>query len=362
MEYVKPIQGIFYSQGYGQGKTVAMLSFKRPDETPQRLILDFEHRARTYKSSDAQDHPDKLYFAFDYFGSKYAEFMPDGDFTLEALAAMYTEVREGKFEYTMFGLDNAAMLQDQIIAILKAGNSRTVTPVGAKFKGVAQKHAAFLNKYKASSNIDLYGLANSITLELLRAFQVKGIDVITTTEAKNVWHAYGTRDMRIKGQTAKVLRSFMRSADFVYRLSRTTGSREDGTAKLIAIPWAIMDTFNPKNSLPGLQPRFEFTWETFWEQVASRGIATKEALAEVEVERSHAPQGFDTDDAITVGKEQWLSAAKKAGIVTSDKDSAGIKHLKEILESVGLTPDDAGDPEKLVAGLAAIDAENTAGD
>jgi hypothetical protein len=348
--YTKPIQGVLFSKGYGHGKTVALVSFRRPKETPKRLLIDNERRARTYKASNGRDKPKQLLFSFDYFHERYAEQMPDGEWTPEALITLYEDVRGGKFPYTVLLIDNAAMLQEELVSMLLDGGKPVCTKLAKAFRGVYNKHARFIEyNFKTSSTVDIYGIVKDVLEELLRVCQRKDIDVLVATESKNVWYKYGTRDMKILGQSAKVLSPFMKYADFSYRLSRETGNRDIGTAKLVDVPWAIMDTFNPKNSLPGLKPKFEFTWDEFWKLVTSRGITTQKELDEIKVEESEIPEETgDPERNREIAKKKWLSVAQDAGISK--------RRLVELLEKHELIPDDAADPKKFKKGLEIIES------
>jgi hypothetical protein len=286
-------QGIFYSIFRGQGKTIALVSFFRPGVKPKRMIIDMERRAEPYISKDGEDHPEQLLFAVESFHEVYAEHFDNGDFTGAALVQLYDDIRSGEFPYNVLLIDDAAMFQDEIRMLLLGGQAQA-KKLASAFRGVAQKHALFLNhRYKTSDNVSIYTLLKSILDELLLACRKRDIDVMVATEKKNVWDKYGTKDMRILGQTAKILEPFMKYADFSYEMSRTVGDRQKGKAKLVAVPWVNIDTFNPKNSLPGLKPRFEFTWEEFWRQVESRGVTTQEQLDEVKVKAAEIPEGAD---------------------------------------------------------------------
>jgi len=355
-QYIVPIQGILYSVGWGHGKTIALVSFRRPGQTPKRLLIDNERRARSYKAPNGRDQPAQLRFTFDYFHDVYSEQMADGEWTPEALATLYKDITTDKFKYTVLLLDNAAMLQEELVMMLKIGGQAATRTLAQQFRGVYTKNEMFIErKFKTSDAVSIYGIVKDLIGELLRVCQRKGIDVLVATESKNVWHQYGTRDMKILGQSAKVLSPFMKYADFVYRLSRMTGNRDLGTAKLITVPWAITDTFNPKNSLPGLKPKFEFTWEAFWELVASRGVTTQEELDSIKVEESEAPESTgDPSRDTEIAKSKWLSAAEEVGIISGRNDAPGMETLKALLAESNLTPDDAADPSLFKKGLEAI--------
>lgn len=349
--YIKPIQGVFFSKNYGQGKTVALVSFRRPGQTPRRLLIDNERRARAYKAENGRDKPRQLQFSFDYFHEVYKEQMKDGEWTPDALTAIYNDIKSGKFPYTVLLLDNAAMLQDDLVSMIMDGGKELATRLTKAF-GAYNKHRTFIEyKWKPTSTVDIYGIVKSIIKKLLRVCQRNDIDVLTATEAKNVWQNYGTRDMKILGQSAKVLSPFMQYADFSYRLTRETGNRDLGTAKLVAVPYAILDTFNPKNSLPGLKPKFEFTWIEFWNLVTGRGVTTEDELSEIEVEESEMPEDIgDPERDLQIAKRKWLSAATEKRISK--------RKLVELLEKNDMTPDDAADSEKFKKGLAIIEAYN----
>ena len=110
-ELPSPIQGVLYSDTWGQGKTLALVSFKRPGRTPKRLLIDKERRARSYKAPNGRDRPTKLQYSFDYFHELYAEHLDDGEWTPQALIQLYEDIRDGKFKYNVLLIDNAAMVR-----------------------------------------------------------------------------------------------------------------------------------------------------------------------------------------------------------------------------------------------------------
>lgn len=355
-KYTRPVQGIFFSTGWGHGKTVALVSFRRPGETPRRLIIDNERRARSYKSANGRDKPSRLLYAFDYFHAVYEEQMEDGEWTPDALSALYEDIKSSKFKYNALLLDNAAMLQEDLVGMVKDSGKAVAIDLTQRFRGVYNKHSRFLEyKFKPSSAVDIYGIVKSILGEILRVCQRQNIDVLTATDGKNVWYKYGTRDMKILGQSAKILAPFMKYADFVYRLSRLTGNRDLGTAKLVAVPWTHLDTFNPKNSLPGLKPQFEFTWPGFWELVASRGVTTQKDLDKIKVEESEIPESTgDPARDLEIAKAKWISAAEEVGLTKGKNDAKGMTRLIELLAEHELSSDDAGDPVRFRQGLEII--------
>jgi hypothetical protein len=106
--------------------------------------------------------------------------------------------------------------------------------------------------------------------------------LICTTEQKNVWQNYGSRDpnnpARIIGQTAKVLDPWLRYTDGILQLSRALPPDKEGKPRLSAAPFAQIDAFNPKNRLVGLPPRFEMSWAFLWKCVDERLIPTQQDM------------------------------------------------------------------------------------
>lgn len=339
------VQGIFYSINRGQGKTVALVSYYHPDQKDRmrRLIIDEEGRSRQYRAPNGKDDPEQLLFAFDYFHEVYALALDDGELTSKALVQLYEDIRDGLFPYDCLLVDNAAMFQDDIRLLILEGGKAAAVALAKAFRGVHAKYQTFLDyKFKLTDTVGIYGLVKAVIEELLRICQRRGVDVLVATEAKNVWQNYGTSNMKILGQTAKVLEPWMKYADFAYELSRTKGSREQGTAELIAIPWARTDTFNPKNSLPGLPPLFEMKWPSFWEHVLARKVTTDEEWKQVEVEKAESPElDGDPVQELQQAKEELLLAATRKGIIKGPSDGPGVQVLKELLKAHGLTSDDA---------------------
>ena len=340
------VQGVFYSINRGQGKTVALVSYYHPHkDTMRRLIIDEEGRSRQYRAPNGKDDPEQLLFSFDYFHEIYGALLEDGELTAQALIQLYENIRDGKFPYDCLLVDNAAMFQDDIrLLLLDPTHGKANAMALAKaFRSVYAKHAPFLDyKFKPTDNVGIYGMVKSVIEELLRMCQRRDLDVLVATESKNVWQDYGTRNMKILGQTAKLLEPWMKYADFAYELSRTTGSREEGTAHLIAVPWARTDTFNPKNSLPGLPPKFEMAWPTFWEHVLSRHVTTDEEWQEIAVQKAESPEyEEDPEQALKDAKQEILFAAIRKRILKGMSDEAGVERLKALLKEHDLTPDDA---------------------
>ena len=308
------------------------------------MMVDMERRSRAYKSPDIIDHPDDLMWDFDFFHQRYGN---GGDELSPGMVArLYEDICADEFPYDVLLVDNVAMFQEELyFMIVGDPNTARATTIelARAFRGVEARHARFLSKFKTTSAVDIYGVMKSIIAELLRMCQRKGIDVIWATESKNVWQNYGKSNMKILGQTAKLLAPWMKYADFIYRLNRTLGSRDTGNARLIEIPHAITDTFNPKNSLPGLKPTFEMTWPAFWEMVNSRTVTTQDDLDKVRVETSEEPEYGGSENDLEDAKKLWMDKAIKVGLMKSATDQAGVKALLGWLfdNDPPLTPDDA---------------------
>ncbi len=184
-------------------------------------------------------------------------------------------------------------------------------------------------KNTASYYYILKGLIGAWLLCLRRA----GVDVIVTSETKNVWQDYGKRGrdpatgdpyMKIVAQTAKLWPPWLQHADALFVLDRISGDRHKGEGTLMPYPTASMDTVNTKCSIPGVQPKFAFNnWDVFWDMVKLRRIPTAIDFKRVAIPGAVSSDGdsevtFEDARAIVVGY------AKKLGVAKSAKDLASL--------------------------------------
>jgi hypothetical protein len=137
--------------------------------------------------------------------------------------------------------------------------------VAKAMTGVYDRNRMFLDhKFNPAKPTEFYPFLKGVIKELLLACRKNGVDVIATTESKNVWKNYGSKAKddankpKILGQMARVLDPWFQFGDVILVLSRIKGNRDDGAAKLTTFPTATMDTFKTKCSLPGLAPEFVF--------------------------------------------------------------------------------------------------------
>ena len=140
----RTVNVMFRSEFWGQGKTVAALSYSRPGlEQPRRLLVDMEYRDMSYKSPDDVDHPEQLLFAYDFFQDEYNH----GDVTQDAITRLYTEIMEDKFPYDVLIFDNVALFQEELYVLLS--DKKTAVAVAKTVRGVYERNRLFLDyKFK----------------------------------------------------------------------------------------------------------------------------------------------------------------------------------------------------------------------
>jgi hypothetical protein len=327
----RTVNVMFRSEFWGQGKSVAALSFTRPGlEQPRRLLVDMEYRDMSYKSPDDVDRPELLQFAYDFYQDEYNH----GEVTQDAFTRLYTEIVTGEFPYDVLVFDNVALFQQELYVLLS--DKRVALAVAKTMRGVYEGNRMFLDyKFNPNDPGGYYPFLKKVIGALLLACRKKGVDVVTTTESKNVWKNYGSKSKdpekkaQILGQTAKAWDPWFQYADALLVLSRIEGSREEGTAKLTTYPTARMDTFNTKCSLPGLAPEFVFkSWDVFWSMIENRNVPTDEDFAKVEIPAAQTPEeetpGPDTiDDA----KKAIMHLAIKHGVLKGNQDKQGAAAL-----------------------------------
>jgi hypothetical protein len=335
----RTVNVMFRSEFWGQGKSVAALSFTRPGlEQPRRLLVDMEYRDMSYKSPDDVDHPELLQFAYDFYQDEYN----GGEVTLDALTRLYQEIVTDQFPYDVLIFDNVALFQEELYVLLS--DKKTALAVAKTFRGVYERNRLFLDyKFKPTDPGSFYPFLKSVVRVLLLACRKKGVDVITTTESKNVWKGYGTRDQKVLGQTAKAWDPWFQFADVLLVLSRIQGSRDAGTAKLKPLPTATMDTFNTKCSLPGLAPEFVFNgWDVFWQQIESRSVPTEADFAKVKVKQAERPEEQSVGpQTINEAKFALADLAVKHGAMKNRNDPDGRAAVVLAGAEVGLDMDNA---------------------
>jgi hypothetical protein len=339
----RTVNVMFRSEFWGQGKTVAALSFTRPGlDQPRRLLVDMEYRDMSYKSPDGADHPELLQFGYDFYQDEYN----GGEVTQDALTRLYTEIVTDTFPYDVLIFDNVALFQQELFVLLS--DKRVALSVAKAMRGVYEASRMFLDyKFNPNDPGGYYPFLKKVIGGLLLACRKKGVDVVTTTESRNVWKNYGSKDRnkppKIMGQTAKAWDPWFQYADALLVLSRIEGSREEGTAKLTTYPTARMDTFNTKCSLPGLAPEFVFKdWGVFWDMIENRNVPTDEDFARVEIAPAQAPEE-ETPGPGTIkdAKKAIRDLAIKHGALKGSDDKQGAGALVLAGAEAGLDMDNA---------------------
>jgi hypothetical protein len=297
-----------------------------------------EMRDDRYKSpTDVDDHSQFLY-AYDDFADEY------GWMTKENFLKLYQDIRGGEFPYNIICIDNLAMLQGLLMSLIQDAKSAKEI---ARAVGLAyQENRLFLDhRFKPTDAGGIYTLLKSIIKWFLMTCKRAKVDVISTTESKNVWVNYGSKNAKILGRTTKALDPWIQLADLCLLLNRTKGSREAGTAQLVGPPEATMDPFNPKHSLPGVPVSFTLdNWENFWEKALSRTVPTAEDWATVQVDKAETPEyaavaieGPSTEDE---AKTELADLAVQHDWMTNSKDAQGAATMIEEASKKGLGKDE----------------------
>jgi hypothetical protein len=342
----RTINAMLRSEYWGQGKTVTALSYTRPDvEKPRRLVIDMEYRDVTYQSPDG-DRPGDLLFAFDFLQDAY------GELTGESLVKLYQDIASGKFGYDVLIIDNVALFQDELFVVLS--DKREALQIAKALSGVYARNRTFLDyKFDPAKPTEFYPFLKSVIKELLLACRKSKVDVIVTTESRNVWKNYGSKAKddankpKVLGKTAKALDPWFQFGDVILVLSRIKGNRDDGTAKLTTFPTATLDTFNTKCSLPGLAPEFVFeNWGVFWRMIEKREVPNQEDFDKVEIPAAEMPEGDGAGadiglETIADAKRALFELAVKRGALTGAKDKKGVATLLLAGSEAGLDMDNA---------------------
>jgi hypothetical protein len=274
---------LILSGASGHGKSVAAVSFRTPElPQPKRLAIGFELGLSHYRSMDGLDHPEQLLFAFDYFPVQDDESIPECEDVIHLCQTVQSS------DYNVLIVDNVVLLQELICLTADQADGALALMKAFALEPAYRMVASTFGK--GIRDQTYWRLVKDVLRKLILGIR-KGRHLIATTEEKNVWQNYGSRDRnsppKIIGKTAKLLLPFLQYTDGILSLSRTLPPGSDGKPKLTDVPWAQVDTFNPKNRLVGLPARFEMRWDLLWECVDTRQIPTKEAMAEVITE---APQ------------------------------------------------------------------------
>ncbi len=313
----------------GHGKTVTMVSFRRPGVEPKRLVYDAEYRSLPYKSPDESDHPEKLLFAFTLYPKSAAELMLD--------------VAANPGVYNFIGIDNATMFQDELVEYCstQAGMTKLAETLGCQ-----TKMAGFLRNNYSNSSALFRSYIQVIIKTWLVILRRNDIDVVITTETKNEYINWGSRSrvesekQKMVGTTYQLGKAWSQILDVFLVLSRIVGDRSAGSAKLTKYPQATMDTISPKCSIPGVQPNFIFKdWDVFWRMVERRDVPSSKDYERVDVPVSVTDQtgGMET---ITQARISILKYAAQLGLVEK-VDRAGADQLRQMADEYGLDIDNA---------------------
>lgn len=316
------------SQNFGHGKTWAGVSFKRPGIEPKRLVYDWELRAEVYRGTE--DEPSRGKFKFHYWP-------PDA---IEGLLSFADQIKNSEFDYNVVVFDGATMFQEQLKAFTQTQQSASKLA-----RAFNCDYALGNRKFNPNDTASFYYFLKAIIKSMLRMFRANGIDVIITAESRNVWENYGMRGrdprtgepyMKILGQTLKLWDPWIQMSDAIFVLSREIGSRDDGTAEISTFPIATIDTFNPKASIPGLMPKFEFRdWSVVWEMIERGRGVTAADFKKVGVPTSEYPdeEELTIDDAKIV----IFNYAVEMGVIP-DKSTGSLKKLADLGKEAGLDP------------------------
>lgn len=274
--------GIVLAGSPGSGKTATMCSYYRPDVegTTKRLVVDMESRAIRFQSQaygKETDDPSRLLFVFNQFPGS------DGELDYHEFIKLYNGINKGELDIDVLMLDNIVLFQGELLGWCQ---DKDVATEIAKSMGVAYKFNKLLNNGWKTADPTWWQLVKTIIKEFLLTLRRKGIDFVGTTEMKNLWSGYGTSSMKILGKSASLLDPWLQICDTVWNLTRKL---PDGT--LQDTPRISLDMFNPKNSIMGIPPKFEFTgWAKIWEWEKARVIPTKADMQKLEVPTIELPE------------------------------------------------------------------------
>lgn len=298
----------------GAGKSWAIMSFNRPKVEPKRLIWDGELRDEAFQSD--HDDPATGRFVFDLWG----------DLTLDNFVKHIGALQDRVLPYNFIGIDNGYMFQEQFKSIMQTSAAAEQI---AKALGVYGRFSGYLGtRFNVNEAASYSWLCKNIIREWLLLVRKAGIDMVVSTESKNVWENYGKRGrdpqtgepyMKIKGQSVNLWPTWIGMADAVYIFDRM---KEDGKERrLLTYPIARVDPWNPKCSLPGLATQFEFKdWSVVWKMLEARRVPTKADLDLIRV----PGVVFADNDGLETNKDA-LNAIFKFGKAKLGWDKLGME-------------------------------------
>ena len=312
--------GVIITADPGHGKTETALRFTTPGgKQPKRLVLDYEARVTQYQGHDGDDYARHLW-AFDIYPEPFAT--PDA----KQLAALYADIVAGKVKPDVLIVDNVVLFQDELGLMMS--DKATAIELARAFS-VYDRYRLFIEYNWRVGDNNWWGLMKAVIKQLLLACRKQQINVVVTTELKNVWQNYGSRDKnkpaKILGKTAKLLAPWLQMLDAVWQLSRKEKD-EGGKPVMKDAPTVQIDPFSPKASLVGIPPRFEFTdWQRIWQWIEERGVPTKEDFASVEV----------PEEQVHIEEEVAAEEEEKKS------DLPPMKRWQNFLETAAITHDEA---------------------
>jgi hypothetical protein len=317
------------SGSYGSGKSVLALSYKRPNEDPKRLVIDKEVRSIRYQSQQhgvEGDDIDKLLFEFTLY--------PDetGQISVNQFVDLVKKMKKGKLEYNILIVESMAMFQGDVEGWCQTSPSCAKV---LKALDLDSKYSNFLQYQFKVGKPGWWNIVKDIVREFLLVAKRANMDIFITTELKNEWENFGVRGTapdgkpwaRIKGQTAKVWNFVVQIADVMWLLERKADV-------IKAKPAIQIDPLNPKLSIVGIPPTFEFeSWEKIWELIESRGVPTSEDFEKVDIKpveyREGDPDAEDDGvDPVEAGKVKLIEDLKEYGYENRQAVGAALNKLK----------------------------------
>lgn len=314
---------------YGSGKSVLALSYKRKGVEPKRLTIDKEVRSIRYQSKqhgEEGDVPEKLLFDFDLFPDEL------GQISSKDFANLVKKIRSKENEYNVLIVENIAMFQTDI-----EGWCQTAPGAKAILKAldIDKKHSNFLSYQYKVGKPGWWNIVKDILREFLLVCKRAGMDIVITTELKNEWENFGVRGtapdgkpfQRILGKTAKVWNYVVQIADVMWILERVSD-------KIGARPTVKIDPMNPKLSIVGIPPQFEFeSWDKIWELVENRGVPTDDDYKEVDIDAVEYREGDpdaedDGVDPLETGKLKLMTDLEEYGYKSRGEIGKAMATLK----------------------------------
>lgn len=303
------------SNDFGKGKSFTMLSFRRPGIEPKRLIFDMEYRDSTYQSPDNQDYPDKGKFAFTQASTE----------VVEALLTMAPQLRDKTFPFNFVGVDTMTMFQD---ALIEGVRDEATASSLCRAYGCYNSLAGFLgSRFNVNDTPTYRTILKGILKHWMLSLRKANVDLVITAENRNVWVNFGKKGrnpetnepwMKIECQASKLWEPVFQMVDCVFVLERLTGNRNDGTAKMSTYPTAMIDTHDPKCSIPGIQPTFVFNnWDVFWAMAEKGKLATVADFAALDIP---TPVGYEDEKEMTAAdvKSSLVLYAVQKGVLKNE--------------------------------------------